>query len=374
MLIKGENQKQSTYEKNLSLHGGNVAMLARRLGIEPRGILDFSSNINPYGPPVGVVKAMQGSLDRINEYPEPNAESFVSAVSGVLGVPEKNIVAGNGSIELIYLIARTIARKKVLLPVPSFTEYELTLKKAGIETGYLNGLTAVDVLGALRERINNAQDIGMVMLGNPNNPCGYIIDKEDLLGLIDRHKNIDWVIDEAFIDFVDDNKKHSLVTDVVNRQNLIVVKSLTKIFSLAGIRLGYAIAPARISKRLLEEKYPWSVNRIAIDAGIASLPESKFIKETAAIISRDARRLYKDILNIEGLVPFEPFANFILIRLDVDLSPAELQLRMMKERIAIRDCTSYTGINDRYIRVAVRKPEENNLLVECIKKALAGLT
>jgi threonine-phosphate decarboxylase len=408
--------------KRLAKHGGNIKMLAEKHGVDPSGVIDFSSNINPYGPPVRVIEAMKKALESISDYPEPHAESFIEAVSQALGVSQQFIVAGNGSIELLHLIAklardikpcegsRDIAegqisgaaasettekqkaaekqsesaaisdttgiqigsvttRTNVLLPVPCFTEYELALLKTGANIRYFQALNSKD---AVEQLSSNAENATMVIMGNPNNPCGYRIDKGEILRLVDRHQETIWVIDEAFIDFIAEHEYVSLAGDAASRENLVVVRSLTKMFSLAGVRIGFAVASKRIAEKLRGEKYSWSINSIAIAAGIAALKESDFVYESVSKLARSAGDLYKELSKLEGIHPLKPSVNYILIKIQAPISSSDLQIAMLKKGIAVRDCSSYTGLEGDYIRVAVKSPEQNAVLIKCISEVLGS--
>ncbi|MDI6815645.1 MAG: threonine-phosphate decarboxylase CobD [Actinomycetota bacterium] len=355
----------------LSEHGGNVRRLAQRLGIDVGELVDFSSNINPYGPPESVLAAVRRAVERISEYPEQEAESFVAAAADALRVDPKNIVASNGSIELIYLIPQAWDVKRALLLVPSFTEYELALKKTGAQIIYEKALDGATALARLEEASREAD---MAIIGNPNNPCGYAIGRSDLLKLIDERPGCLWVIDEAFVDFVEAPEQSSLAKDAIARENVVVLRSLTKMYSIAGLRLGYMIASPGLARKVSAEKQPWSVNNIALEAGIAALEAGDFAASSAASLAAEASRLNAGISGIAGLKAYKPSANYILVEIEESarsMTSAALQVEMLRRGIAIRDCGSYTGLDERYFRVAVKRPADNDRLLAALKDALA---
>ncbi|MDP2211053.1 MAG: threonine-phosphate decarboxylase CobD [Candidatus Aquicultor sp.] len=355
----------------LSEHGGNVRRLAERLGIDGGELVDFSSNINPYGPPESVIAAVRRAVEAISEYPEQQAESFVAAAADALRVDPANIVASNGSIELIYLIPQAWDVKRALLLVPSFTEYELALKKTGAGIVYEKALDAATAL----ERLEDAsREADMAIIGNPNNPCGYAIGRSDLLELIDDRPSCLWVIDEAFVDFVEAREQASLANDAVARENVVVLRSLTKMYGIAGLRLGYMIASSGLARKVRADKHPWSVNNIALEAGIAALGAGDFAASSAASLAAEARRLYLEISGIAGLKAYESSANYMLVEIEDrtwSMTSAKLQVEMLRRGIAIRDCGSYTGLDERYFRVAVKRPQDNDRLVAALRDALA---
>ena len=334
-------------------------------------MIDFSSNINPYGPPDSVMDAARRAVEGISEYPEQQAESFVVAAANALGVDPENIVASNGSIELIYLIPQVWDVKHALLLVPSFTEYERALKKTGAVIAYEKALDGATALARLEEASREAD---MAIIGNPNNPCGYAIERGDLLKLIDERPGCLWVIDEAFIDFVEAPERATLANDAIARENVVVLRSLTKMYSIAGLRLGYMIASSGLTRKVRVEKHPWSVNNIALEAGIAALGERDFAASSAASLAAEAHRLYLEISGIAGLKAYEPSANYMLVEIEDGARPmtsAKLQVEMLRRGIAIRDCGSYTGLDERYFRVAVKRPQDNDRLLTALRDALA---
>jgi len=351
--------------ENLKKHGGNTKRLAKKFGLDGSGLIDFSSNINPYGPPPGVLEAIKNAVANINEYPEQEAETLLEAISEHIGVSGDNVVAGNGSIELIYQIPQTLKPKKALLLVPSFTEYELSLVRAGARIVYRKAFSSKDALTKISGSLN---DLDMVVLGNPNNPCGYKIARGSLLELIDNYRKCAWVVDEAFIDFTSSRREDTLVRDVYARDNLIVLRSMTKLYSMPGVRLGYMIAPSWVAEKVKEIKYPWSINTVAIEAGLAALEDENFVEETVPALLSEAGRFYDDLCRIDGLAPFEPAANYILVRIEGGLTSFGLQEMLLRKGFAIRDCSTFTGMDENYFRIAVKRPEENDRLLASLKE------
>ncbi len=351
----------------LKKHGGNTRLLARSLGLEAVDLVDFSSNINPYGPSRKVLNAIKNTLGSIGEYPDQEAETFAAAVAENLRIRPENIVAGNGTIELIYLIPRALGAKKALLPVPSFTEYELSLVKAGTRVVYNSALSADHLVETLS---NTMAGVDLVIIGNPNNPCGYKIEKHDLLDAVDSNPDTTWVIDEAFIDFVPDGMDTTLVHEASHRNNLIVLRSLTKIFSIAGLRLGYLVTGPQTAHTIREEKYPWSINSLAIAAGKAALDDKGFVTNSVNKLAREAQRFYAGLSGIDDLTPFKPAANYILVRIEAQITSPDLQKALLTRGYAIRDCSSYTGMDNTYFRVAVKRPEDNDKLLDALRNIL----
>ncbi|MBE0446613.1 MAG: threonine-phosphate decarboxylase [Actinobacteria bacterium] len=350
--------------EGLREHGGNIKRHAERLGVDTDALVDFSSNINPYGPPEGVIEAVKLAVSGIHEYPEQQAESLVEAIARSLGIDSRSVVAGNGTIELIYLMPQVFKAKKALLIVPSFTEYELSLRKPGADIMYKGALSAEDALRSIEDYLRHAD---IAMIGNPNNPCGYRIEKDRLIEIIDRYTSCLWVIDEAFIDFARDRAEASLASDSIERDNLVVLRSLTKIYSIAGLRLGYMVASPGITAKVRGEKYPWSINSLALAAGIAALRDGDFISRSVDLLANEAQRLYEELSGINRLAAYEPAANYILVKVESGMSSSHLQEELLRRGVVIRDCSSYTGMDDRHFRVAVKRPEDNDRLLDALR-------
>ena len=258
--------------------------------------------------------------------------------------------------------------------VPSFTEYELALKKTGAAITYERALDGATAFARLEHASREAD---MAIIGNPNNPCGYAIERGALLKLIDERQGCLWVIDEAFVDFVEVPERASLANDAVARENVVVLRSLTKMYGIAGLRLGYMIASPGLAKKARAEKHPWSVNNIALEAGIAALGAGDFAASSASALAAEARRLYDELSSIAGLRVYKPSANYILVEIEDSarsITSAALQVEMLRRRIAIRDCGSYTGLDERYFRVAVKRPQDNDRLLVALMDALAELS
>jgi threonine-phosphate decarboxylase len=238
-------------------------------------LLDFSANVNPLGVPDGVRAVLADGASRVERYPTPDAREFAAAVARHFGIPVHCILPGNGSSELIYLVARHFAGRPGRVVVPAFTEYEDACEASGIP------------LGAAAPEVT--------FLGNPSSPEGRLRSREELLGLDGT-----LVVDEAFMDFVDE--RESLVLRAAEDPRLIVLRTLTKFYAIPGLRLGYLVAvPETISKlRILQP--PWSVNALAEAAGLAALEEHEYARFTRSFVGERREELSKG-LKSAGLEP-----------------------------------------------------------------------
>lgn len=353
-------------------HGGEVFKVAREYGFHPREILDFSSSINPLGPPPSAIHKLKEAMWKIPIYPDTSYHEFRSAVAEYLGLSSiDNVVEGNGSTELIYLFTSLFAGKaKAIIPHPTFGEYERAVLISG---GVPVHISCDDNFGVNLDRILNAFENGsdLLFLCSPNNPTSLTIPKRKLLKLIEKasEKDVKVLLDETFVEFVDEGEA-SLSSRVEEFPNLFIIRSLTKFFALPGLRIGYGVASRKLVERLRGAKMPWSVSALAQDAAIAALRDLPYIERSRRVVARERDYLYSKLKHIRKLTPFKPEANFILSRIVRGIDGSELQRELLAKRVLIRDCSSFRGLGRAYFRVSVRLRKENSLLLSELKEAL----
>jgi len=350
-------------------HGGNVFAVARSLGVAPEEIVDFSASINPLGPAPGVREAVADAFDRLVHYPDNDCTALREALAEGHGLSPEQIIVSNGSTELIYLMPRLVEGKRALIVAPAFSEYERALELAGWEADFLylrprEGFRLS--LEHLAEKL--AQGCDILFFANPGNPAGNVVRPEELEQIVDRAvaAGAFVVIDEAFIDFCEANSAKRLT---IRTAGSIVLRSLTKFYALPGLRLGYAIASERVISRVAKLREPWSVNTLAQAAGCASLVDAAYWHATIRHAEEERDFLAGALRKIHGLVPHPAAANYLLVEITSGLRSGELRERLIGERILIRSCGNFMGLDDRFMRLAVRKRDENERLVA----ALAGV-
>lgn len=350
-------------------HGGNISEIARRYGLKPEDIIDFSASINPLGMSRKAERAIVNRLDAVLHYPEQFAGSLVSEIGKFHDIPESCIMAGNGSTELIYLIPRVFRPKKALIIIPTFSEYRNALELVGCQTDRFplpeeNGFRpeAGQLLNVLEKRYD------IMYICNPGNPTGTLIPKRDILEIADKVLKYGTlcIVDEAFIDFAEEE---SVKKTAIERQNLMVLRSMTKFFGIPGMRVGFAVSSKENIDRMMAYKEPWSVNALGSIAAVESLKDAEYIEESRMYIAKERDSLFSGLADIEWLSPFPSVANYILVRIDrEDLDADRLFGILAKEGILIRSCTSFEGLGNRFFRVAVRKREENERLLNGLKQ------
>lgn len=344
-------------------HGGDIGGASRKFGVRESSLTDFSSNVNAFGLSPAAARAIRGNIRNISRYPDRRCSGLIKALSGYLGIKERHIAVGNGSADILYRLARTLNIDTGLVVSPSFGEYEKALWEAGSRVKRLFTKEKYGFIPDAREIIRNAvAPVNAVFLCNPNSPTGALMPRKDVELLVWRlrRRKVVLVLDEAFIEFA---KGGSLAGFAASSENLLVLRSMTKFFGLAGLRLGYAVGPAKIIERLKNSGQPWPVNIFAQAAGEAILRNKDFLASSRRKILKERDFLYVHLRGIKGIKPFPSQANFIMARIENSFSSGKLQERLAKSGLLIRVCSDFTGLGDKYFRIAVRNRPDNLRLI-----------
>ena len=352
-------------------HGGNLAWAAAIAGCPASYLTDFSASINPHGLPQSAIAALVNSTPELTSYPDPEYSQLRSALAVHHNISSDYIMPGNGSAELLTWAARELAQQKVTyLVTPAFGDYKraLTAFGANIQTCSLS-LSSTRAQ-TLRPYISFPLPISLspppqsgLIINNPHNPTGQLWTKESILPYVEKYDLV--VLDEAFMDFLPPAEEQSLIPLINKFPNLVILRSLTKFYSLPGLRIGYAIAHPERLQRWQKWRDPWSVNTLAAAAAIAVLQDREFQEQTWNWLPSTRRHLVESLAKISGLQLTEGVANFLLVK--TEISATDLQRELLQNyRILIRDCFSFPELGDRYFRVAVRLAKDNANLVEAI--------
>lgn len=357
-------------------HGGNLAWAAGVADCSPASILDFSASINPLGPPVSAIRAIKSGLKDLVAYPDPNYYQLREALRKVHPTLTPDwIFPGNGSAELLTWAARELSQlAETAIITPGFSDYQRALKAfdANVrgyslfgEGGVAPGVGFPVLASCFRDKLSGGG--GGLLLNNPHNPTGLLFNRETLLPLLDKFALV--VVDEAFMDFLPPHQEQSLIPLVQDYPNLVILRSLTKFYSLPGLRLGYCIAHPDRLQRWQEWRDPWPVNVLAEAAAIAVLQDTEFQAQTWAWLPKARSQLFAGLSRLPGFHPYPSAANFLLVRYEGSCS--QLQEKLLKEKgIFIRDCLSFPELGDLYFRVAVRREEDNQRLLAGLESIL----
>ena len=351
-------------------HGGNIFTVARSLGVPAETVTDFSASINPLGLSPLVRKAIICALDSLVHYPDSSHTELHTALARHHGLSAANFTIANGSTELIYNLPVMLPGKKALIISPSFSEYVRALNQHHWEAQHfiLTPESNFSIDTALLEQAL-AGGIDVLYLCNPGNPSGTLYPQrvvEQIYRLCSAAGTF-LVLDEAFMDFCEESSAKHVV---VHGDNAIVLRSMTKFFGIPGLRLGYAIGSAALTGRLDSMGGPWSVNTLALAAGTAALQDHEYIRQTVEFIRRERRTFFQELERFPHLKVYPSCSNFLLVELRDGMSARELQERLIDHHILIRDCAGFTGLSEKFFRIAVKSREANQRLLDCLRRIL----
>ena len=384
----------------MDFHGGNIYKIFREKNIKE--ILDYSSNINPYGIPESLKKRITENLEILERYPDPDYIELRQKLAHLNKVDISNIILGNGAIEIIFLFMEVINPKKILIVSPTFGEYERAVKatervedssilgdsnkkkddeksfgKQKIEIEYFELKESDDFklnIHNLKNELEKKYDL--LIMCNPNNPTGKFLklsETEEILKECNKY-NTKLFIDEAFIDFLEDGIKESIINTKENKQNLFVTRAFTKFFAIPGLRLGYGVYfDKNLEKEISEKKEPWSVNNIAEMAGLTVLDDTKYIEETLKWIEEEKIYMYEKLNEINGIKAYKTEINFITVKIEDKLFSKELNVKILREKmleysILIRDASNFKFLDGRFFRLAIKNRKNNTRVIEVLKE------
>ena len=346
--------------KNIT-HGGDIYT---KYNTDSERIIDFSANINPLGMPGSVKEAIISNIDNYTAYPDPLCRELRKGLSNYHSINKDYILCSNGAAEIIYKIVLALKPAKAMVLAPTFSEYESALKMVGAEINYyvLNEENDFKIENDILDHIKPHLDI--VLICNPNNPTGIPLAREKMIQMLDKCKknNTLLVVDECFTDFLIDEEEYSIIDMIESYDNLIILKAFTKIFAMAGIRLGYMLCSNNIINDKIDNALqPWSVSTVAIKAGTAALKEKEYVLETKRYV-KENREYLIDELKKAGFTVFESKANYIFFKSNSD----DLDKKLVQYGILIRSCKNYRGLSKNYYRIAVKNRKDNQYLIKCL--------
>ena len=393
---------------NRPAHGGNLAWAAAIAGCPASAILDFSASISPFGPPESALAAIQAHLCDLRAYPDPDYKELRAVLGQLHQLPPEWILPGNGSAELLTWAGWDLSQlAETYLVTPAFGDYWRALKafsvtaiecplslartqespfQRGADTGTppLTGETpregGTNPSQLLAPSVRDIRQIlppapsrlhrgaSALLLNNPHNPTGQLFLREHIIPYLEQFALV--VVDEAFMDFLQPSEEQSLVSAVPEFPNLVVLRSLTKFYSMPGLRLGYCAAHPDRLRQWQQWRDPWPVNALAAAAGVAAVLDTDFQQKTWTWLPPARWQLFEGLAKLPGLRPHAGAANFLLIKSDRPSSQLQQKL-LSRKQILIRDCLSFPELGERYFRVAVRSVADNQRLLEGLAEVLS---
>mgnify|MGYP000267167129 CR=1 FL=1 len=347
------------------VHGGDWMGYRERFG---RDALDFSANVSPLGLPEGVAQAIRDALPLADRYPDPLCRTLRAALSLAEGVPQEHILCGNGAADLIFRLVWAVKPHKALVTAPTFAEYASALDTVGCEVKrfFLDETNDFAPTDALVDAVD--ESIDMVFLCQPNNPTGQAADRALMRRILAKCEEVGALlaVDECFLDFLPDGETLTMKPELAAHGGLFILKAFTKIYGMAGVRLGYGLcADAALLERMRRAGQPWAVSSLAQAAGLAALTQRDYVRQVRVLIETERPYLLAGLRAL-GLRVIEGRANYLLFRADETLGE-----RLEARGALIRRCGNYPGLDDTWYRTAVRTRRENDALLAALREVLA---
>ena len=353
-------------------HGGNTAGLAEELGCSPDEITDMSANLNPLGPPERIKTVILENLSAIHRLPEPDAGAMKRGFARFHNIDPDTVIAGSGTTWFIYTLPRALDAKQVVILGPTYADYADACAMHGSAPALCMAKAEQGFVPDLEALSDMADRADLVFICNPNNPTGVLVEKAFITTLARRHPDVCFVVDESYLPFVEGASSISLVQDTAH-DNLLVLSSMSKIFTIPGLRTGFLSGAKHLVDKVMHYYQPWSVNALAqaVVTDIFDHPEQMvpFYEKTRAYIAGEKQNFLDAVADQEGLVPVPGHTCFILAKLLYHTAPQVCQ-QVGADRILIRDCSNFTGLGPRYVRFSLKDRKTNTALVRSLQKAL----
>jgi threonine-phosphate decarboxylase len=344
-------------------HGGNIFDKAKELGCQPMDILDMSSNVNPLGPIPGLMAHLHECLDQIIALPEAGANGIIHAFSHHHDIDPAKVLAGNGTTQLIYTLPVALKTQQALILGPTYSDYADACHMHGVNVAYALADESTSFCHVLDDVEIDSCDT--VFICNPNNPTGTLIPSEKIESFCRKYPRIRFIIDESYLPFVPEGKARSLIRSAL--PNIVVLNSMSKIFRIPGIRIGFIMADRNIIKDIRHYMLPWSVNTLA-QAAVSYLMNhdrdvSNFIENTRNYLAEERQFMMSALQSSSEIRLFPSVTSFILAKLE-RLTAETVSHRLLKDRILIRNCSNFQGLSGQFIRISLKTHDVNQMLIE----------
>lgn len=362
MKIKKEVKKLDPY-----VPGRSIKEIVKEHGLNPDDIIKLGSNENPLGASPRAVKAVSSELKSMSQYPETDIKELTNAVASYSGVsPEQVILGGDGADEILDVLGKTLIEpgNEFIVPIPSYMYYEFTLK--------IHGGVPVFARWDLPQNLLNVDSVldsisphtRIIFLCSPNNPTGAIIDREDIITILESTDSL-VVVDEAYFEFSGVNN----VDLLASYDNLFILRTFSKVLGLAGMRIGYGLGNPQLIEYMKRVKPVFSLTRLSQIAAAATLADSEFIEKSIQVSQESRAYLYREMSSLPELDVYQSKANYILVDIRKTGIKSQILTKMLLEKgIIVRDCSSFRGLDDYWIRVSVGTLEEDKKFIEVLKQ------
>lgn len=341
----------------LSVHGGNILATAKALGCKVSDLIDLSSNLTPFGTMPGIKEALVAGLDELCYLPESGSESLCALFAEKNQIGRETVLAGNGTTEFIYAVPAAFGCERAVIVTPTYADYATACQWAGVaaESFALAPASGFRLdLDGLAAKLTGGE---LVFLCNPNNPTGVLTPSAAIAELARKRPDSLFLVDESYLPFT---REPSLL-HLGLPENLLVLFSASKIYGIPGLRLGFLAGSAARIAHLGQRVKPWGVNRLAQLAGEYALRHGDaYCEQVVRFVESERPRVVAKLAALPGVAPVAGAANFILSRLTGPVRAPELKAALLKERIMIRDCANFAGLDDRYFRISLKEQAVND--------------
>lgn len=356
-------------------HGSDLEKIEQTFGICKEDIISFSANVNPLGLSEDLKNHLASHLDVLTTYPDREYTGLRNAISEYAHCNPENIIVGNGATELISLFFSAISPQKALIIGPTYSEYEREISLMGGEIHYYFTKEEQNFRFQMENFLKEMKkDYDLVILCNPNNPTSTTLTRSEISSILSQLKkqNGYLLVDETYVEFVENIENISAVSLTEDFSNLIVLRGTSKFFASPGLRLGYGISG---NKNLLsfikEHKNPWTINSVAEAAGCFMFKDKAYITKTTEYIKKERYFVCESLASIEGLKIYKSTCNFVLVQITKEGKNADMLFDYcIKKKFMIRNCSSFQSLNNLYFRVCFMKHEDNVALLQAIREAM----
>jgi len=355
-------------------HGGNIYDVARRLGCKPFEIIDMSSNVNPLGPPPGLKEHLKEKLDSISALPEVDAKDIAYKFAHRYDIDPECVIPGNGTTQFIYAIPQVLRTRKVLILGPTYSDYADACIMHNVDFDY----TIAEEKNLFRIDIDSLNKIirrfDTVFICNPNNPTGVLITAQEIKMICLSFPDINFILDESYLSFAEDGDKASMMGSDLS--NLIVLNSMSKIFRVPGLRVGYLIASKGIIKRFNKYMLPWNVNSLAQAAVSYFMTQrdeiDSFIEKTREFIKSERKNLAEKLEDTGRIKVFPSTTVFFLVKLPDNLNSDKVCEDLLQDRILVRNCSNFKGLSEKFIRISLKTSKINKMVADKLDDLIAS--
>jgi threonine-phosphate decarboxylase len=347
-------------------HGGNIYAIARQFGWEPSEIIDMSSNINPLGPPPGLLDFLKENLMSLTDLPEVDSEEAIKYFAEYMHIGPERVIAGNGTTQFIYALPSVLKSKSALILGPTYSDYADACAMHRIKCSSILAEESEDFRPNIEYIKKHLIGKDTVFICNPNNPTGCHIPFEKLRRLCKAYSKTNFIIDESYLPFVIGAEKESMAN--AELENVIVLASLSKIFRIPGLRIGFTISSPITIEKLKKYLLPWSVNSLA-QAAVRYLDVQKthvdvFVQNSRTFFENQRQYFYQRLRHIPNIKAYPSCTPFVLVKLPSPMTANEIWAQLTKDKILIRNCSNFYGLSDRYIRISLKIPEANQMVAD----------